>query len=104
MMPRSGRRNAKNEKQSHKIYESNSIELFLLLIPLSPIGNIGPSLNYFRLFTKCIFHFLCRLGNNAFRTGEYERALCMYSKAIDHVKDSPLLYNNRSLTYIRFVL
>lgn len=27
----------------------------------------------------------------------------MYSKAIDHVKDSPILYNNRAITYIRFV-
>lgn len=27
----------------------------------------------------------------------------MYSKAIDHVKDSSVLYNNRALTYIRYV-
>lgn len=28
----------------------------------------------------------------------------MYSKAIDHVKDSPVLYNNRALTYIKLGL
>lgn len=44
-----------------------------------------------------------RLGNAAFRESDYERALCMYNKAIDHIKDSPILYNNRALTYIRFV-
>lgn len=43
------------------------------------------------------------MGNDAFRTGEYEKAISMYSKAIDHVKDSPVLYNNRALTYIRYV-
>lgn len=43
------------------------------------------------------------MGNEAFRKGEYEKAISMYSKAIDHVKDSPILYNNRALTYIRFV-
>lgn len=42
-----------------------------------------------------------RLGNEAFRKNEYERAITMYTKAIDHVKDSPVLYNNRALTYIR---
>lgn len=45
-----------------------------------------------------------RIGNEAFRSGEYEKAIGMYSKAIDHVKDSPVLYNNRALTYIRYVL
>lgn len=44
-----------------------------------------------------------RLGSEAFREFDYQRALCMYNKAIDHVKDSPILYNNRALTYIRFV-
>lgn len=43
------------------------------------------------------------MGNDAFRSGEYEKAISMYSKAIDHVKDSPVLYNNRALTYIRYV-
>lgn len=42
------------------------------------------------------------MGNDAFRKCEYERAVSMYTKAIDHVKDSPVLYNNRALTYIRF--
>lgn len=51
---------------------------------------------------KAFIHFY-RKGNEAFRSGEYEKAVSMYTKAIDHVKDSPALYNNRSLTYIRFV-
>lgn len=41
------------------------------------------------------------MGNEAFRSGDYERACSMYTKAIDHIKDSAVLYNNRSLTYIR---
>lgn len=28
----------------------------------------------------------------------------MFTKAIDHVRDSPVLYNNRALTYIRLGL
>lgn len=28
----------------------------------------------------------------------------MYSKAIDHIKDSPVLYNNRALSYIKLNL
>ncbi|KAF7286621.1 hypothetical protein GWI33_004657 [Rhynchophorus ferrugineus] len=36
----------------------------------------------------------------AFRRGEYEKALVLYNKAIEQIKDSPLLYNNRALTYI----
>lgn len=47
---------------------------------------------------------LRKLGNQAFRNGEYEKAINMYTKAIDHVKDSPVLYNNRALTYIRLGL
>ncbi|KAJ8917301.1 hypothetical protein NQ315_002319 [Exocentrus adspersus] len=40
----------------------------------------------------------------AFRRGEYERALTLYTKAIEQVKDSCLLYNNRALTYINLKL
>lgn len=47
---------------------------------------------------------LHRLGNDAFRKGEYEKAISMYSKAIDHVKDSSVLYNNRALSYIKLGL
>lgn len=49
------------------------------------------------------FCFFFRMGNEAFRNGNYERAIGMYTKAIDQVKDSPVLYNNRALTYIRSV-
>ena len=44
------------------------------------------------------------MGNQAFRNGEYEKAVSMYSKAIDQVRDSPILYNNRALSYIRLSL
>lgn len=43
------------------------------------------------------------MGNDAFRNGDYERACSMYTKAIAHIKDSSVLYNNRALTYIRYV-
>lgn len=46
---------------------------------------------------------LRKLGNQSFRKAEYERAINMYTKAIDQIKDSAILYNNRALTYIRFV-
>lgn len=44
---------------------------------------------------------LRKLGNQSFRKGEYERAINMYTKALDQIKDSPVLYNNRALAYIR---
>ncbi|XP_055708360.1 tetratricopeptide repeat protein 12 [Phlebotomus papatasi] len=44
---------------------------------------------------------LRKLGNAAFRKEEYEKAISMYSKAIDQVRDSPILYNNRALCYMR---
>lgn len=47
---------------------------------------------------------LRKLGNQAYRDKEYERAINLYTKAIDHVKDSPVLYNNRALTYTRLGL
>ncbi|GAB0100220.1 tetratricopeptide repeat protein 12 [Sergentomyia squamirostris] len=47
---------------------------------------------------------LRKLGNAAFRKAEYEQAISMYSKAIDQVRDSPILYNNRALCYMRVTL
>ncbi|XP_053666880.1 tetratricopeptide repeat protein 12 [Anopheles marshallii] len=47
---------------------------------------------------------LRRAGNRAFRRGEYEQAINMYSKAIDQIRDSPILYNNRALAYVRIEL
>ncbi|XP_062542011.1 tetratricopeptide repeat protein 12-like [Armigeres subalbatus] len=44
---------------------------------------------------------LRRAGNRAFRKGEYEKAISMYTKAIDQIRDSPILYNNRALAYIK---
>ncbi|KAL1490543.1 hypothetical protein ABEB36_013219 [Hypothenemus hampei] len=44
---------------------------------------------------------LKKQANLAFKREEYERALVLYTKAIGHIKDSPLLYNNRALTYIK---
>lgn len=44
------------------------------------------------------------MGNQAFRNGEYEKAITMYSKALDQVRDSPILYNNRALSFIRLSL
>ncbi|XP_060533757.1 tetratricopeptide repeat protein 12-like [Cylas formicarius] len=40
-------------------------------------------------------------GNLAFRRGNYEKALTLFTKAIGKIKDSTLLYNNRALTYIK---
>jgi tetratricopeptide repeat protein 12 len=44
------------------------------------------------------------MGNQAFRSGDYERAVSLYSKALDQVRDSPILWNNRALCYIRLSL
>ncbi|XP_055620585.1 tetratricopeptide repeat protein 12 [Toxorhynchites rutilus septentrionalis] len=44
---------------------------------------------------------LRRAGNRAFRREEYEKAISMYTKAIDQIRDSPILYNNRALAYIK---
>lgn len=44
------------------------------------------------------------MGNQAFRNEEFEKAVSMYSKAIDQVRDSPILYNNRALSFIRLSL
>ncbi|XP_039439668.1 tetratricopeptide repeat protein 12 [Culex pipiens pallens] len=47
---------------------------------------------------------LRRAGNLAFRRGEYEKSISMYTKAIDQIRDSPILYNNRALAYIKIKL
>jgi tetratricopeptide (TPR) repeat protein len=44
------------------------------------------------------------MGNQAFKNGQYEKAVSMYTKAIDQVRDSPILYTNRALCYIRLSL
>uniref|UniRef100_A0A0K8VEQ5 Tetratricopeptide repeat protein 12 n=1 Tax=Bactrocera latifrons TaxID=174628 RepID=A0A0K8VEQ5_BACLA len=41
------------------------------------------------------------MGNDAYRKQNYEKAIQMYTKAIEHVKDSPILYNNRALCYLK---
>ncbi|XP_011176516.1 tetratricopeptide repeat protein 12 [Zeugodacus cucurbitae] len=41
------------------------------------------------------------VGNDAYRKQNYEKAIQMYTKAIEHVKDSPILYNNRALCYLK---
>jgi len=40
-------------------------------------------------------------GNKMFREKDYAGALFNYNEAIKLIKDSPCLYNNRALTYIR---
>ncbi|CAH1979489.1 unnamed protein product [Acanthoscelides obtectus] len=40
----------------------------------------------------------------AFRRGEYEKALTLYNKAIEQIKDCCFLYNNRALTCIHLKL
>lgn len=77
-----------NVKQSHKIYES--------------IKDIKKKKKHSSALIFVHITIIFRMGNDAFRNGEYEKAISMYSKAIDHVKDSPVLYNNRALTYIRY--
>ncbi|XP_055907314.1 tetratricopeptide repeat protein 12 [Eupeodes corollae] len=49
---------------------------------------------------KIAQHFR-KLGNDAFHKNEFEKAINMFTKAIDHVKDSPILYNNRALSYMK---
>lgn len=47
---------------------------------------------------------LRKLGNQAFHSDEYEKAINLYSKALDQVKDNYVVYNNRALAYIRLGL
>ncbi|CAG4991586.1 unnamed protein product [Parnassius apollo] len=37
----------------------------------------------------------------AFRRGEYDKALSCYNRALEHVKDNPMLYCDRALTNIK---
>ncbi|KAI5754057.1 hypothetical protein M8J77_005399 [Diaphorina citri] len=43
-------------------------------------------------------------GNKAFQSGQYEAALVQYDKAIEQVRDSPVLYTNRALTLLHLQL
>ncbi|XP_067008991.1 tetratricopeptide repeat protein 12 [Anabrus simplex] len=43
-------------------------------------------------------------ANTAFREGDYDKALDLYTKAIEAKRDSWLLYSNRALTYLRLGL
>ncbi|KAH8271198.1 hypothetical protein KR018_001189 [Drosophila ironensis] len=42
-----------------------------------------------------------RLGNDEYRRASYEKAVSNYSKAIQYVADSPVLYCNRALAKIK---
>ncbi|XP_030565119.1 tetratricopeptide repeat protein 12 [Drosophila novamexicana] len=42
-----------------------------------------------------------KLGNSDYRKGDYESAVRMYSQALENIKDSPILYINRSLCFIK---
>ncbi|XP_016974622.1 tetratricopeptide repeat protein 12 [Drosophila rhopaloa] len=42
-----------------------------------------------------------RLGNDEYRRTNYEKAISHYSKAIQYVSDSPVLYCNRALAKIK---
>ncbi|EDV93723.1 tetratricopeptide repeat protein 12 [Drosophila grimshawi] len=42
-----------------------------------------------------------KLGNADYRKGDYANAVSMYSQGIDNIKDSPILYINRSLCFIK---
>ncbi|KAH8312769.1 hypothetical protein KR044_012828 [Drosophila immigrans] len=42
-----------------------------------------------------------KLGNAHYRHEKYENAIEMYSQAIDNIKDSPILYINRALCFIK---
>ncbi|XP_033336543.2 tetratricopeptide repeat protein 12 [Megalopta genalis] len=47
---------------------------------------------------------LKRIGNGAFKEGNYEKAVTYYSKAIEQRKDSSVLWNNRALAYMNLGL
>lgn len=47
---------------------------------------------------------LRKLGNQAFHQEEYEKAINLYTKALDQIKDNYVVYNNRALSYIKIGL
>ncbi|KYN14296.1 Tetratricopeptide repeat protein 12 [Trachymyrmex cornetzi] len=47
---------------------------------------------------------LKRIANGAFKEGDYEKAVTYYSKALEHRKDSSVLWNNRALSYMNLGL
>lgn len=53
---------------------------------------------------ECVAQNLRKLGNQAFHSDEYEKAINLYTKSLDQVKDNYVVYNNRALTYIRMGL
>ncbi|ALC47361.1 CG34297 [Drosophila busckii] len=42
-----------------------------------------------------------KLGNAAYRDANYEHAIQMYSQGIENIEDSPILYINRALCFIK---
>ncbi|XP_062123338.1 tetratricopeptide repeat protein 12 [Drosophila sulfurigaster albostrigata] len=42
-----------------------------------------------------------KLGNANYRQEKFENAIAMYSQAIENIKDSPVLYINRALCFIK---
>lgn len=47
---------------------------------------------------------LKRIGNGAFKEGDYEKAVTYFTKAIEQRKDSTVLWNNRALSYMNLKL
>lgn len=45
-----------------------------------------------------------KIGNNAFKQDNYEKAITYFGKAIEQRKDSSLLWNNRALSYMKLKL
>ncbi|XP_063985082.1 tetratricopeptide repeat protein 12-like [Diachasmimorpha longicaudata] len=45
-----------------------------------------------------------RIGNGAFDSGDYEKAVTYYGKAIEQRKDSTVIWNNRALSFMRLGL
>lgn len=45
-----------------------------------------------------------RIGNAAFREQNFEKAITYFTKALEHRKDSSVLWNNRALSYMKLSL
>jgi len=52
-------------------------------------------------FNNNIFHN--RLGNAEYRRANFDKAIEYYTKGLNYINDSPVLYVNRSLCYIKWV-